>query len=227
MAYAAHWLRCWGLVVALGVALSVLVWPVGGVLTMFVMAALSTGVILVVAHPVAGSGSTVVGVRRLRVVTRSLLGGAAVVAICALTDIAAYLSLPVLFLAVASSPWVVHRLERWRRAHGMAAPAAETLSGDEDPSALPPPPSAIRHGAGDLADAELCQAWRQSFLLLQSARSTAGVLSVTSLRQSYLDEMERRHPAAFRSWLDSGGRATGGPDRFLTARRREDHPDAG
>lgn len=227
MTYAAQWLRCWGFIVALGVALSVLVWSLGSVLTMFVTVALATGVLLVLAAPVAGSRSTVPRVTWLRVVTRSMLCGAAVVAICALTDVAAYLSLPLVVLAVTSSPWVVDRLERWRGARDTSAPQAEMLSGDEGPTVVPSRPYVPRHGEGDLTDVELCHAWRQSFALLHTARSAAGVLRVTTLRQSYLDEMERRHPAAFRSWLESGGSATGGPDRFLTARRRQDHPESG
>jgi hypothetical protein len=66
-----------------------------------------------------------------------------------------------------------------------------------------------------MTDTELCRAWRRSFVTLTSARSLGRRAGVVSLRQVILDEMEVRHPAGLRAWLDSGARAAGGPDRFL------------
>ncbi len=41
-----------------------------------------------------------------------------------------------------------------------------------------------------------------------------------TLRQGCLDELERRHPSALHAWLDSGARASEGPERFLASRER-------
>ena len=66
-----------------------------------------------------------------------------------------------------------------------------------------------------MTDAELCQAWRRSFVRLMSTDNLGRRAGVVSLRQAILDELEVRHPAGLRAWLDSGARPAGGPDRFL------------
>jgi len=66
-----------------------------------------------------------------------------------------------------------------------------------------------------MTDAELCQAWRGSYVTLTSARDLGRTAEVVMLRQLMLDEIEARHPNGLRAWLDSGARAAGGPDRFL------------
>jgi hypothetical protein len=65
-----------------------------------------------------------------------------------------------------------------------------------------------------LDDHDLCQAWRRSFRELETS-SLARRCEVVGRRQLYLDELERRHPAALRRWLTSGGRAAGNPLRYL------------
>jgi hypothetical protein len=78
-----------------------------------------------------------------------------------------------------------------------------------------------------MSDRELCREWRHSFVTLQSARSPQDRLRVVAQRQVYLDEMERRSPTALQAWLDSGARAAGGPDRYLTRQRgTDDQSDA-
>lgn len=66
-----------------------------------------------------------------------------------------------------------------------------------------------------LSDGELCRAWRRSFVLLHETR-TEERLEVVALRAALLDEMTRRHPREVETWLASGGRAAGGPDRFFS-----------
>lgn len=67
----------------------------------------------------------------------------------------------------------------------------------------------------DLSDAELCRAWRRSFLALMSAADPAGHEVVVLHRQALLDEMEQRDPAGLQAWLSSGARAASGPERYL------------
>jgi hypothetical protein len=72
---------------------------------------------------------------------------------------------------------------------------------------------------GALDDAELCLAWRRSFVLLNEAASPQEKLVVVTLRERYLDELQRRCPSGVSRWLDSGARASGNPLPFL-----DDHP---
>lgn len=78
----------------------------------------------------------------------------------------------------------------------------------------------------EMTDAELCREWRHSFVTLQAARLPHELARVVAQRQVYLDEMERRSPTALQAWLESGARAAGGPDRFLTQWRHDDQSDA-
>jgi hypothetical protein len=73
---------------------------------------------------------------------------------------------------------------------------------------------------GALDDAELCLAWRRSFVLLNEAASPREKMVVVSLRQRYLDELQRRSPSGVSRWLESGARASGNPLPFLDDRPR-------
>ncbi len=66
-----------------------------------------------------------------------------------------------------------------------------------------------------MSDAELCHAWRRSFVALQRARGLRVRALVVQTRQLLLDEVEARYPAGLQAWLGSGARAAGGPDRFI------------
>lgn len=73
-----------------------------------------------------------------------------------------------------------------------------------------------------LDDEALCHAWRRSFVRLESSREAARRLEVVGLRQLYLDELERRHPAEVQEWLSSGARAAGNPLPFLVRHSPEE-----
>lgn len=66
-----------------------------------------------------------------------------------------------------------------------------------------------------MTDAELCHAWRRSFVTLQYTRGLHLRAQVVQTRQLLLDEVDARHPAGLQAWLVSGARAAGGPDRFI------------
>jgi hypothetical protein len=78
----------------------------------------------------------------------------------------------------------------------------------------------------DMTTADLCQAWRRSFLLLCSATSILERTRIVGCRQLYLDELERRSPRGLRAWLDSGARAAGSPERYVADDPEHGHPDA-
>ena len=73
---------------------------------------------------------------------------------------------------------------------------------------------------GALDDAELCLAWRRSFVLLNEAASPEEKLVVVTLRERYLEELQRRSPSGVSRWLDSGARASGNPLPYLEGRPR-------
>jgi len=71
-------------------------------------------------------------------------------------------------------------------------------------------------GVLDLDDHALCDVWRRSYVRLEASRAADTRLAVVGLRQVYLDELVKRHPAEVRHWLASGARAAGNPLPFLT-----------
>jgi hypothetical protein len=113
----------------------------------------------------------------------------------------------------------------WAHGSGSTAPGQAAAVRHEPEVAEEIPPVVTTKEVQRMTDAELCLAWRRSFVTLRSTRSPARRAGVVSLRQEILDEMEFRHPVGLRVWLHSGARAAGGPDRFLrrsdeTGRRR-------
>lgn len=63
---------------------------------------------------------------------------------------------------------------------------------------------------------ELCEAWPASFTELEHCTDPAARVWIATRRQIYLDELERRDPAAVQAWLRSDARAASNPRRFLT-----------
>lgn len=66
-----------------------------------------------------------------------------------------------------------------------------------------------------LSTAELCRAWRVSYLKLQNARVPEALEDAAELRRRYLDELARRQPEGFRRWLGDGARAASDPSRYI------------
>jgi len=238
MRYATLWARCWSLVGAVGVGLSVLVWRPLNVLSVFLTAALCSGILLVLVSPTMSPRSAKPAIAWSRIATRAAVIAAGVVAASASLDTVPYLALPLLGLAFLSSPWVVERLERWRKAEASGPVGPRAVAGygplpdsTLDTSTLTVTPVQVgldemRATARGLTNSELCREWRRSFVRLQSARSFPDRCYVVALRQVYLDEMDRRCPTAFQAWLASGARAAGGPDRYIAAERHDGHSDA-
>jgi hypothetical protein len=69
-----------------------------------------------------------------------------------------------------------------------------------------------------LADDRLCAAWSESYVALSRTTHPAERLAIVNTRQAYLDELEARDAAGFRSWLDSGARPVGNPAPFFKPR---------
>ena len=66
-----------------------------------------------------------------------------------------------------------------------------------------------------LSTPELCLAWRRSYLALGELPTGPARGELVTLRQSMLDEIERRDPAGFHRWLEAGARAGGDPSRYM------------
>ena len=80
---------------------------------------------------------------------------------------------------------------------------------------------AVVRSVSELSDEELCLAWRRSFSQLQRSMSADQRQAMIDVRRAYLDELERRDPESFASWLASNPRAAGNPARFFI--HRADH----
>lgn len=71
----------------------------------------------------------------------------------------------------------------------------------------------------ELTDADLCEAWRSSYVALQRARTDDSRLRAVEIRALYLDDLERRLGDDFTRWMESLPRAAEDPRRFLRDRR--------
>ena len=167
-----------------------------------------------------------------------VIGGLIMLAICGYGASVGPETVVLLGLVVASSPPVAARL--WPRL-AMDATSRPQLSAAPSPrrvvvhsprrSASPPvalsPPvdwpmprylAAVARSLCQLSDQELCLAWRRSFKQLQSATGADQRSAMADVRRAYLDELERRRPDAFVSWIASGARAASDPARFFIHR---------
>jgi hypothetical protein len=153
-------------------------------------------------------------------------------AVCSFGWVSPALGLFVALSAGVSSPVVVGRALL-----SMRGPAA--LVRDSPPSASskqvsePEDASAADSGLtlpegmgplNGLDDRQLCRLWRDSFWLVHKPSSPATMLCRVALREACLDELERRDADALHAWLDSGARASSGPEKYLAHPARRDPP---
>lgn len=116
-------------------------------------------------------------------------------------------------LLTATSPWAVGiALRQYRKRHPEPEPAPLPEQIDDRPveARCPAEPA-------ELPDEQLFNAWQLSYVLLQHARTTRDRIALVTIRQRYLDELERRNPAGFRLWMANGARAASNPRRYLSA----------
>lgn len=67
----------------------------------------------------------------------------------------------------------------------------------------------------DLNSAQLCRAWRISFLAVISARTASELEDLAKERRRYLDELELRNPSGFRAWMETSPAASSDPEPYL------------
>lgn len=210
-----RWLRCWGVVAALGVGASVFVWDPILIVVLWLSATFCAGLVMVLLTTTPGVSGFAAGTTWARILTHAALAGAGVVAVCAVGALSAALGVTLALSAVLTLPAVASRASRLVRHDTPDLPPLDSriVVTFEQTRPLPRvlPEAAVRQ----LSNQELCLEWRRSFTALQLATGPTDRMRVVEVRQLYLDEMERRSPAALQAWLGSGARAAGGPERFL------------
>lgn len=144
-----------------------------------------------------------------------------VLAVLSFSRVVPALGLLVVVTAGLSSPalvgHVVRLARRPRNAQTDGGAAGTTLEEprpeavDEDSLTLPEAMGPLQ----GLDDLQLCRLWRESFWVLRRPAPPVTVLCLVALREACLDELERRDAVALHAWLDSGARASGGPEKYL------------
>lgn len=108
---------------------------------------------------------------------------------------------------------------RWRvRAGVRAAPVmvAGPLSGGRgEVGPIDVDPVDVLAVTDGLTDADLCMAWRSSYVALDRAAGPSEKLRAVEIREVILDELGRRDASGLEAWFRSGARAAGWPDRYL------------
>ncbi len=141
-------------------------------------------------------------------------------------------TLPLMLVLVMSAPMTAPlwsgaaRVLGWRAPHRRGATTPHAPATDSDTSHLGavlvglavvvPPAGQELQVPDEMTNADLCQAWRSSFVALEQAGSADDRLRVVQLRARYLDELERRAGPSFGAWLRSGARAAGDPSAHLS-----------
>jgi hypothetical protein len=231
--YARSWANAWSLVVATGVGLAMVKWSAPLALVVWGLESLGTAACLVtVRRPGTPSPP------RRTTAWRSVAVGGTLVATCAVASTSFPVALLLALVALVTWPRLFETLRRLRRqdATSMLGPAAapgsqHPAAGGEGrgPSSLPAPLDQPRKAVElvrDLDDHDLCCLWRHTFWVLTQQKDVHLALRMVAVRQACLDELERRNPAAVKSWFDSGARASGGPERFWERRPRAGDGDA-
>ena len=113
----------------------------------------------------------------------------------------------------------------WRELRGRQQPrdTREPVPQPGPVAAAPAMPSAIAR----MPTAQLCWAWRTSYLALQTTTDARSLDRLAAMRRCYLDELEHRDPVGFRRWLDSGARAPSDPLRYIRTDAEPGTRDAG
>lgn len=205
------WTAAAATVIALGLYASVYAWGPMPALATFLSAATLGGV----CHLSVASLATPDAVAWRHITVGALVVGALTLALGGLVAISGSGAMwVVVLLGLTWSGWptLVRRLRPARSTPRTTKP---------DQPALPDPVADDGHAAFEIPDgiedADLCLAWRSSFVALQRATTVESRLRIVLVRALYLDEMERSNPAAFVDWLSASPRAATSPRASLAA----------
>ena len=193
--------------VSLGLSCSMTVWGVRSSLALLVSFTFTAAVILGVITERPATG-----------VHTGIAAGICLAAGVGLVAALGWVGFLIVVAMLATSPALRTRLGgRWGLRRPPAARLDDTRVPAEDEDSFEPVQRVEREPADlrTLDDAALCLAWRRSFVRLETQRGAAARLAIVEQRQRYLDELQRRHGAAFQTWLESGARASGNPLPYL------------
>jgi hypothetical protein len=172
-------------------------WPLKAIVIVFVISTLIAAICLASRPERNADGGSPRGPGSWgQTLADAVLLGAATVGLGVLVSLSPGLALLVVLVLAACSPWTLEHLRR-RRASGARGQSTPT------------------HRVDAMSNATLCAAWRASYDDLQRATGAAQRARVVARRQAYLDELEARDRSGLTAWLESGARASGGPDHFL------------
>lgn len=126
---------------------------------------------------------------------------------------------PVLLLTLfAATPWVWRRVQQWRRGRWSEHDASQPVRVEPNPA---PGPRPLVRVLASLSTPALCAEWQRSLHMLTDATDPTARDGIAELRRRYLDELERRDPAAVARWLAADPRPAGtNPARYLSAADR-------
>ncbi|MEP7088837.1 MAG: hypothetical protein ABI776_01920 [Nocardioidaceae bacterium] len=229
--YARRWSALWSVAVAVGIGIGSLEWSPLTVVLLVAMNSVCAAVVMLLLHPAEGQRSRPVR-RPRRPGPLSLTIGAGLAALSAVATASPPLALLVLLVAVLTSPVAVRLARRLLLPDGQVRPPGPSRIPEPSPSESlqPTMPLASDPGAladpADLSDHDLFRLWRRTFwdLLLEGERVPSW--EMVELRARCLEELERRNPDAVRAWLESGARASGGPEKFWRTGQRPDDASA-
>lgn len=150
------------------------------------------------------------------------MAGSSAVAFAGMSQIMGATALLLVLLVTVTSPWAVGAIRRWLRAlssptEGQVESVVRALA-CATPGLMPFPPLPAGRPT---TDEQLCQAWCASYQALEASASHRKHMRIVEARGSYLDELERRNPAAFAGWLASGATPAENPWPYL----RQAHDD--
>lgn len=211
------WALLWTPVLAFGVAMSATgLLPAAVVLLAGCGAGIGLGTFRV--NPDRGDESGASQKRNGFVYAATVRAGEGAYIALALPGLAAFLGGLTLLLglfAFITSPWLLERVVSARQ----PAETAPELS-DERPRALSTlSGEAVGTGLSgsvqEVSCEDLFRTWRTTYLPVKLATDEASLESLSALRRTCLDELERRDPAAVSAWLNSGPQASGTPEKFL------------
>ena len=217
------WAYACAVLVGTGAGLAVLEWSalVAG-LTVVLLSGCVAGVLALVRPAPEGPGparSAWAG----DVAAGSLLAGCGAVTLLALATASPPCALLVALTTTLTAPPVVRRVRRLLTSGAASVPPRGRPQTPRDTGRRSlTTDDAVRR----LADPELCLLWRQTFWQLTSRDTPDARLAIVLLRQACLDELARRNPAAVQAWIESGGRASGGPERFWVTGQSHGDADA-
>jgi hypothetical protein len=225
MTYERIWTQITGVVVAVGVGISILLLrpfvTVAAVALISLAAFMILGLVTDSLHPQTRPAGHSIG----RLLARSLSIGGAVIGFAAFFAVSYPVALLLLVVLVSTSPPVMRRLrgrpkrelrvdpENAENAENPARAIGDAAVSGTTESLSPAVCEETDLSATDVT--ELCRLLRHTFWDLRDTSDPAEKLRLVAHRQRIIDELALRDPEAVLVWLRSGARASGSPEKYF------------